>query len=96
MTYFSFPRLLARPVMKPKKLYGIELNQTLFGVHVPRKAPDTAVTDTWLLTFTRSEDAESFADELQSIKKHEGDWPTRILANRPRKTKVLKSNVSSL
>lgn len=86
MPYFSFPRLLARPLMKPNKLYGIEYKQTLFGVHVPRKAPQTEVTDTWLLTFSNSDDAETFADELESIKEQEGGWPERVLANRPKKT----------
>lgn len=82
MVGFSLPRLLAKPLLKPRKLYGIEYNQTLFGVHVPsKKNPET--TETWLLTFTKEDDAATFADELLFAKHENGSWPTRILKEQP-------------
>lgn len=82
MVGFSLPRLLARPLVKPRKLYGIEYNQTLFGLHVPsKKNPET--TETWLLTFATKDDAANFADDLLLAKQENGSWPTRILKEQP-------------
>ena len=74
----ALPRLMARPFLKPRRLYGIEYNKTLFGVHVPCKQhPET--TETWLLTFVKRQDAANFADELLLDKQEKGKWPTRIV-----------------
>lgn len=78
MISFSIPRLLVKPFVKPRKLYGIGYKQTLFGVHVPcKKYPET--TETWLLAFGRKDDAANFADELLLDKEEKGCWPTRII-----------------
>lgn len=78
MISYSLPKLIAKPFLKPRRLYGIEYNKTLFGVHVPCKQhPET--TETWLLTFVKRDDAANFADELLLDKQEKGNWPTRIV-----------------
>lgn len=83
----SLPRLLTRPFIKPRQLYGIEYRSTLFGVHVPRRT-DPTLTDTWLLTFQKREDATIFADDLHGLRDPDGAWPCRIMTGQPKKTSI--------
>ncbi len=83
MSPLSIPLLLARPLLRPKKLYGIEYNRTLFGVHVPRQL-DKDLTETYLFAFTSQKDARDFLVELLHNRKKNGEWPSRILKRCPK------------
>lgn len=61
-----------------KKVYSVEYNRTMFGVHVPHRI-DSALTETYLLTFRNRQDAKDFAIELSRMKTENGEWPSRVI-----------------
>ncbi len=45
---FSLSGILPRPTLIKNRLFGIQYDSTMYGVHVP-KAQDTSLTETWIL-----------------------------------------------
>ena len=78
MNHLSIPRLVTKTLFKPRELYGIEYNNTLFGIHVPRRV-ETHLTETHLFAFSRQQDAKDFLEELLYLKSVQGKWPSRIV-----------------